>query len=51
MRIWHDLHGDADAPLLVLPCSLGTSRELWDPGPYTQRFRVLRYEHRGHGES
>jgi 3-oxoadipate enol-lactonase len=37
--------------LLVLPCSLGTSRELWDPAPYTQHFRVLRYEHRGHGES
>jgi len=51
MRIWHDLHGDADAPVLVLPCSLGTSRELWDPAPYTEHFRVLRYEHRGHGES
>jgi 3-oxoadipate enol-lactonase len=37
--------------VLVLPCSLGTSRELWDPAPYTQHFRVLRYEHRGHGES
>lgn len=51
IRIWHDLHGDEDAPLLVLPCSLGTSRELWDPAPYTEHFRVLRYEHRGHGES
>jgi 3-oxoadipate enol-lactonase len=51
MRIWHDLHGDAGAPFLVLPCSLGTSRELWDPARYAQHFRVLRYEHRGHGES
>ena len=51
MRIWHDLHGDSGAPLLVLPCSLGTSRELWDPAPYARHFRVLRYEHRGHGES
>lgn len=51
MKIWHDLHGAADAPWLVLPCSLGTSRELWDPAPYAQHFRVLRYEHRGHGES
>jgi 3-oxoadipate enol-lactonase len=51
VRIWHDLHGDADAPWLVLPCSLGTSRELWDPAPYARHFRVLRYEHRGHGES
>jgi 3-oxoadipate enol-lactonase len=51
VRLWHDLHGDADAPWLVLPCSLGTSRELWDPAPYARHFRVLRYEHRGHGES
>ena len=51
MRIWHDLHGDEDAPSLVLPCSLGTSRELWDPAPYARHFRVLRYEHRGHGQS
>lgn len=51
MRLWHDLHGDEDAPVLVLPCSLGTSHELWDPEPYTQAFRVLRYEHRGHGQS
>ena len=51
MRIWHDLHGDPGAPLLVLPCSLGTSRALWDPAPYARHFRVLRYEHRGHGES
>jgi 3-oxoadipate enol-lactonase len=51
VRIWHDLHGDAGAPWLVLPCSLGTSRELWDPAPYAPHFRVLRYEHRGHGDS
>ncbi len=51
MRLWHDLQGAEDAPVLVLPCSLGTSRELWDPSLYTDRFRVLRYEHRGHGES
>jgi len=51
MRIWHDLHGDAGAPFLVLPCSLGTSRELWDPERYARHFRVLRYELRGHGES
>lgn len=51
MRLWHDLHGAEDAPVLVLPCSLGTSRELWDPSLYADRFRVLRYEHRGHGAS
>lgn len=51
MRLWHDVHGPEDAPVLVLPCSLGTSRELWDPRLFADRFRVLRYEHRGHGES
>jgi 3-oxoadipate enol-lactonase len=51
MRLWHDVQGPGDAPVLVLPCSLGTSRELWDAALYADRFRVLRYEHRGHGES
>jgi 3-oxoadipate enol-lactonase len=51
VRLWHDVHGDPDAPWLVLPCSLGTSRELWEQAQYAQHFRVLRYEHRGHGES
>jgi 3-oxoadipate enol-lactonase len=51
VRLWHDLRGREDAPVVVLPCSLGTSRELWDASLYTDRFRVLRYEHRGHGES
>lgn len=51
MKLSYDMHGDPAAPVLVLPCSLGTTRELWDPAPYAQRFRVLRYEHRGHGES
>ena len=51
MRLWHDWHGAEDAPVLVLPCSLGTSRELWAPELFTARYRVLRYEHRGHGDS
>ena len=51
MRLWHDWHGPRGAPVLVLPCSLGTSRELWDPALFAERYRVLRYEHRGHGES
>jgi 3-oxoadipate enol-lactonase len=53
MTLAYDLHGAEDAPVLVLPCSLGTSRALWDAqvDVLAQSFRVLRYEHRGHGAS
>lgn len=49
----HDLSGPADAPVLVLSSSLGTTLEMWDPQLPTlaERFRVLRYDHRGHGKS
>jgi len=47
------LTGAAGAPVLVLGNSLGTTGELWLPqlGPLGRRFRLLRYEHRGHGGS
>lgn len=51
MRLAHDFHGPEDAPVLVLPCSLGTSRELWDPALLDSEHRVLRVELRGHGGS
>src|SRR5262249_4353937 len=40
-----------DAPTLVLGNSIGTTAELWDGQmpAFTRRFRVIRYEHRGHG--
>jgi 3-oxoadipate enol-lactonase len=49
----HLLEGNPDAPVLVLPSSLGTTRELWDPQveALEREFRVLRYEHRGQGAS
>jgi 3-oxoadipate enol-lactonase len=49
----HRLDGPEGAPVLVLPSSLGTTRELWEPqvAELTGAFRVLRYEHRGHGDS
>ncbi len=49
----HRLDGPEDAPVLVLPASLGTTRELWEPQlrTFAGAFRVLRYEHRGHGAS
>jgi 3-oxoadipate enol-lactonase len=49
----HLLEGRADAPVLVLPGSLGTTRRLWDAqiDVLVRHFRVLRYEQRGHGAS
>lgn len=45
--------GPADAPVLVLGNSLGTTGEVWQPQLRTLRkhFRVVNYEHRGHGGS
>jgi 3-oxoadipate enol-lactonase len=51
MILAHRLDGPEDAPVLVLPCSLGTSSELWEPDLFTQGYRVLRYDLRGHGGS
>jgi 3-oxoadipate enol-lactonase len=47
------LTGDPGAPVLVLGNSLGTTSELWQPNlaGLGARFRLLRYEHRGHGGS
>jgi 3-oxoadipate enol-lactonase len=47
------LEGSPDAPVLVLPGSLGTTRELWDAqvDAFEREFRVLRFEQRGHGAS
>jgi 3-oxoadipate enol-lactonase len=49
----HRLDGPEDAPLLVLAPSLGTTLDVWEPQlPFlTGRYRVLRIDHRGHGES
>lgn len=48
-----DLQGPADAPMLVLSNSLGTTLEMWDAQAAALRseFRVLRYDTRGHGAS
>lgn len=53
MTLAHRFDGPANAPVLVLPSSLGTTRELWQPQveTFARVFRVLRYEHRGHGDS
>ena len=45
--------GPPDAPVLVLSNSLGTDFSMWDAQAPTlqRRFRVLRYDSRGHGAS
>jgi 3-oxoadipate enol-lactonase len=52
-RLVASLDGPAGAPVAVLGNSLGTTREMWEPqvGVLGGRFRLLRYEHRGHGGS
>jgi 3-oxoadipate enol-lactonase len=49
----YDVNGPADAPVLVLSSSLGTSRDMWDPQMprLTREWRVVRIDHPGHGES
>jgi 3-oxoadipate enol-lactonase len=52
-RLHHQLAGPEGAPVLVLGNSLGTTAEIWDGqlAALCERFRVLRYDHRGHGRS
>jgi 3-oxoadipate enol-lactonase len=47
------LEGPEDAPVLVLSSSLGTTMAMWDEqaAALRERFRLVRYDHRGHGES
>ena len=52
-RLHHELTGPAEAPVLVLGNSLGTTGAMWDPQlpVLAEHFRVLRYDMRGHGRS
>ncbi|WP_439861930.1 3-oxoadipate enol-lactonase [Pseudomonas sp. MBLB4136] len=49
----YQLEGPAGAPVLVLSNSLGTDLHMWDAQmpAFTEHFRVLRYDTRGHGHS
>ena len=49
----YQLDGPEGAPVLVLSNSLGTDLHMWDTqiAGFTQYFRVLRYDTRGHGQS
>ncbi len=49
----HMVEGPDDAPVLVMSNSLGTTLGMWDSQASVlgRRFRLLRYDHRGHGGS
>jgi len=53
MDLEYRLDGPAEAPVLVLSNSLGTTWQMWQPqmADFIQHFRVLRYNTRGHGGS
>lgn len=52
-RLAHRFDGPEGAPVVVLSSSLGTTGEMWDAQApaLAARFRVLRFDHRGHGGS
>jgi 3-oxoadipate enol-lactonase len=49
----YTVDGPQDAPVLVLGGSLGSTTAMWEPqlDALTGRFRLVRYDHRGHGGS
>jgi 3-oxoadipate enol-lactonase/4-carboxymuconolactone decarboxylase len=51
LRCHYRLEGAADKPVIVLSHSLGQDLGMWDPqmADLLTRFRVLRYDTRGHG--
>src|SRR6476661_4023236 len=53
VTLHYQIDGDAAAPPLLLSNSLGTSIEMWEPQmpALAGRFRVIRYDSRGHGQS
>lgn len=48
-----EVEGPESAPALMLCNSLGTTLQMWDPqvAPFTRKFRLVRYDRRGHGKS
>lgn len=53
IRLHHRFDGPTTAPVLLLSNSLGTNLTMWDAQipALTKRWRVLRYDSRGHGRS
>jgi 3-oxoadipate enol-lactonase len=53
VALHHRFDGPLDEPVLVMGSSLGTTHAMWDENVAAlgERFRVLRFDTRGHGES
>jgi 3-oxoadipate enol-lactonase len=53
VEVHHVITGPADAPVVVLSNSMGADLRMWDgvADRLGQRFRVVRYDTRGHGRS
>jgi aminoacrylate hydrolase len=51
--LYYELHGDRDAPALILSPGLGGSASYWTPNipAFAEHFRVIAYDHRGIGGS
>jgi 3-oxoadipate enol-lactonase len=52
-RLHYQFDGSESAPTVMLSNSLGTNLHMWDPqiSVLAEKFRVLRYDSRGHGQS
>ena len=52
-RLYYEVDGPEQAPALVLSNSLGTNLSMWLPQlpAWSEHFRVVRYDTRGHGRS
>ncbi len=53
VAVSYTVDGAADAPVVVLSNSLGATRGMWNPQvpALAERYRVVTYDARGHGES
>ena len=53
VRLAYRVDGEANAPPLLFVNSLGTDLRMWEPQAvcFSRRFRVIRYDTRGHGRS
>jgi 3-oxoadipate enol-lactonase len=52
-RLWVEIEGPQQAPVLMRSNSLGANLHMWDAqaAAFAQRFRLVRYDRRGHGKS